>query len=210
MLPVLLMIPGYLPLVELPKKKVEFSSAEAVIRPLSIHDEPWFNLSAEITRRQSTSSDIIVVKDVIVELPMPAPTERSGRMVRIQRHFKKALTRLRKVFVQSSDTTVDHYEEPAPVSLPVGQRSLARRDSSVTHAKRLAAKRKRPSVMDTALADTECIHQFQLQKLGTEYEPESNEITSELQEIFDQLTVSANKRPRLDSVEPYVCRIRSC
>ncbi|KAI9563984.1 hypothetical protein GHT06_007723 [Daphnia sinensis] len=194
-----------LPLIELPKKKVDFSSAEAIIRPLSIHDEPWSNLSAELSRRQSTSSDVIDVQDVIVG--PPAPVERRGRMVQIQRHFKKAFTRLRKVFTQPSEATINKCEA---VIVPVRQRSLVRRDSSVTHAKRLAAKRKRPNVTDTELADTQWIHQFQLQKLSTECEPESNEITSELQEIFDQLTVSANKRPRLDSTEPYVCRIRSC
>lgn len=202
-----------LPLIELPKKKVDFSSAEAIIRPLSIHDEPWSNLSAELTRRQSTSSDFIVVRqDVVMQPPMPVAVERRGRMVQIQRHFKKAFTRLRKVFTQPSDaTTIDKSEAPAAAILPgVRQRSLVRRDSSVTHAKRLAAKRKRPNVTQTELADTEWIRQFQLQKLSAEGEPDSNEITSELQEIFDQLTVSANKKPRLDSTEPYVCRIRSC
>ncbi|XP_057371170.1 uncharacterized protein LOC130692112 [Daphnia carinata] len=197
-----------LPLIELPKKKVDFSSAEAIIRPLSIHGEPWSNLSAELSRRQSTPPDVTVVGDVIVE--PPAPVERRGRIVQIQRHFKKAFTRLRKVFTQPSGTTINKSEASAAVILPVRQRSLVRTDSSVTHAKRLAAKRKRPNVTNTELADTEWIRQFQLQKLSTECEPESNEITSELQEIFDQLTVSVNKRPRLDSTEPYVCRIRSC
>jgi hypothetical protein len=81
----------------------------------------------------------------------------------------------------------------------------------VTNAKRLAAKRKRPGVMDEELADSDgLIHQFQLHNLSAECEPDNSEITSELQEIFEHLTVSVSKRPRLDSMEPYISRIRSC
>jgi hypothetical protein len=41
-------------------------------------------------------------------------------------------------------------------------------------------------------------------------EADTSEITSELLEIFEHLTVSVSKRRRLDSIEPYVSQIRSC
>jgi hypothetical protein len=84
----------------------------------------------------------------------------------------------------------------------------------VTNAKRLAAKRKRPGVMDESeLADPDGLlihHQFQSNKLSGECEADTSEITSELLEIFEHLTVSVSKRRRLDSIEPYVSQIRSC
>lgn len=203
-----------MPLIGLPKKKVDFNPTQSVIQPLSIHDELWLNLSAEITRRKSTSSD--TVEEIIVQPTVSAEaatsSERPGRMVRIQRHFKKALTRLRKVFHQpSEDVTTNNNECPNPLRVAVRQRSVVRRDSNVTNAKRLAAKRKRPGVMDEELADSDGLnHQFQLHNLSAECEPDNSEITSELQEIFEHLTVSVSKRPRLDSMEPYISRIRSC
>lgn len=216
------MIAGYLPLIGLPKKKVDFNPTQSIIQPLSTHhDELWLNLSAEITRRKSTSSDtveeMIAQPSVPFEEPDSSP-ERPGRMVRIQRHFKKTLTRLRKVFQQPADVTANNDNEcpdPLRVEAPVRQRSVVRRDSNVTNAKRLAAKRKRPGVMDESeLADPDGLpihQQFQSNKLSEgEGEADTSEITSELLEIFEHLTVSVSKRRRLDSIEPYVSQIRSC
>ncbi len=143
---------------------------------------------------------------------MPAP-ERAGRMVRLQRHFKKAMTRLRKVFHQSPDQidSSNSVHSPSPAGAPSVSRILVRRDSNVSSAKRLAAKRKRTSVTDNELSETEWIRQFQSPKFSADCdEPESSQITSELLEIFEHLTVSVRKRPRLDSIEPFSCRIRTC
>lgn len=208
------MIAGYLPLIGLPKKKVDFNPTQSIIQPLSTQDELWLNLSAEITRRKSTSSD--TVEEMIAQPTVSegASSERPGRMVRIQRHFKKALTRLRKVFQQPEPdvTTNNDNECPDPLRVAVRQRSVVRRDSNVTNAKRLAAKRKRPGVMNDEVADPDgLIHQFQSNELGAECERDTtSEITSELLEIFEHLTVSVSKRRRLDSMVPYVSQIRSC
>ncbi|EFX89043.1 hypothetical protein DAPPUDRAFT_304692 [Daphnia pulex] len=213
---------SYLPLIGLPKKKVDFNPTQSIIQPLSTtHDELWLNLSAEITRRKSTSSDTVeeMIAQPSVPLEEPASSvERPGRMVRIQHHFKKALTRLRKVFQQPADVTANNDDNECPDPLRVGaparQRSVVRRDSNVTNAKRLAAKRKRPGVMDESeLADPDGLpihQQFQSNKLSGECEADTSEITSELLEIFEHLTVSVSKRRRLDSTEPYVSQIRSC
>ena len=208
----LLMIIGCLPLIGLPKKKVDFNPTQSIIQPLSIDDELWCNLTAEITRRKSTSSDTYVGEMIAPSLPpMATPERRPGRIIRLQRHFKKAMTRIRKVFHQSPPSnpadSSKNVESPSPATVP---KIVVRRDSNVSSAKRLAAKRKRTSgvsVTDNELSETDWIHKFQSRNLA---EPESNQITSELLEIFEHLTVSVSKRPRLDSIEPFSCRIRTC
>lgn len=179
---------------------------------MSTDEELWCNLTAEITRRKSTSSAETVVDNIIVhpdpDPPAPAVTEQQpGRIVRLQRRFKKALTRLRRVFHHHPDVETNEVECASPV--PVRQSLVARRDSNVSSAKRLAAKRKRPSVTANDFLERQWIRQFHSHNTNRpQCDPETSEITSELQEIFEHLTVSVSKRPRLDPEE--ACLIRTC
>lgn len=194
-----------MPLIGLPKKKVDFNPTQCIIQPIPIENETWRNLSAEIVRRKSTSSNG-TVEDIVIPPPAPADTEQPGRIVRLHRRFKKALTRLRKVFHHSPDVETSNSEcRPSLVYLP---RTLVRRDSNVSSAKRLAAKRKRSSLTDHDFLDREWLEQCRSEnKPSIDLEEESSQITSELQEIFEHLTVSVSKRPRLDHAESYSCHV---
>lgn len=205
------MIAGYLPLIVLPKKRVDFNPKKSIIQPLPLQDELWCNLNAEITRRKSTSSigaaDIVLDSPTMTTIAPSVVPEQSGRMIRLHRRFKKALTRLRKVFHHQSEVDKNKTEcaSPEPV-----RRTLVRRDSNVSNAKRLAAKRKRPSFPTIESMETDgWMRKFQSRNVSLTREPETSEITSELQEIFEHLTVSVSKRPRLDSND-IACRIFAC
>lgn len=83
-------------------------------------------------------------------------------------------------------------------------RLLVRRDSNATNARRLAAKRKRVSIVEYEPLDdiNGWPNRLQLYDLEGDCDVDgTSQITSELMEIFEHLTVSVSKRPRLDTSE---------
>lgn len=196
---------GYLPLIGLPKKRVDFDPRKSIIQPLAVHDvdASWRNLNAEITRRKSSSSCLRekVNDDVRSNSPSNAAATQPGTMARIQRRFKKALVRLRQVFMSDAggggDEANDHKDSTRRPS-----RTLVRRDSNVNSAKRLAAKRRRMNLSELeALVEAECNNR--LDEVNENGERDAGQITSELVEIFEKLSVSVRKRPRLTTMKSF-------
>lgn len=189
---------GYLPLIGLPKKRVDFNPRKSIIQPLAVHDidDSWRNLEAEITRRKGGSC----TKERADDVRSNSPNTTSGTMARIQRRFKKALVRLRQVFMadaggrtEETKETKNEQDNTRPPS-----RMLVRRDSNASSAKRLAAKRRRMNLNEMeALVEAECNKRPDRLDDDNAENPEAGQITNELAEIFEHLSITIRKRPRL-------------
>ena len=180
---------------------MEFNPTKSVIRPLSIHEETWINLKREIVRRRSLSDCASTA--VVIVPPPPKMIQASSnadipnnRVARFKRRVKKILTRLRKVFVRRQ-----RRDEEDVVITPAGS---LRRDSRPNNLTRLAAKRKRLSLIDHEALETQytnnrlVVHQDDTVTLLEDQIHQ--QITTELLEIFQTLTLNTNlntKRPRL-------------
>ena len=171
---------------------MEFNPTKSVIRPLSIHVETWINLKREIVRRRSlsdcASTAVVIVPPPPQMIQASSNAERpNNRMARFKRRVKKILTRLRNVFARHHSHQ-PHREENVVVAL--------RRDSRPNNLSRLAAKRKRLSLIDhEALEEPYKNDQLIVQPDDTVTLLEDQihqQITSELLDIFQTLTLNTN------------------
>lgn len=170
-------------MVRVPRKKVAFHPIQSIIRhePLpgnvdhivGDEDSSWRNLRAELQLRRCSATSPNDTMAAVEELVPAAGRLLPGtadKMARIQRRFRKAIKNLKRSFLPRG-----HYPDERIVQeMPTNEKRKRKQDDE----------------------DVGCQRRYLLLPNNNVEQP-AEEITLELFEIFEFLTVSARKRPKL-------------